>query len=44
MSALIDGGGARISLLPSEHPELWPKDRLKRPAEVATEEEASAPA
>jgi phytoene dehydrogenase-like protein len=42
MSDLLQSGGASITLLPSEQPELWPKDRLKRPAEVATEEQALA--
>jgi all-trans-retinol 13,14-reductase len=41
MRDLFQEGGASITLLPSEHPELWPKDRLKRPAEVATEEQAA---
>jgi hypothetical protein len=39
---LVSSGGAPITLLPSEHPETWPKDRLRKPAEVATEEQASA--
>ena len=42
MSALFEGRGESITLLPSEHPERWPQERLKRPAEVATEEEARA--
>jgi all-trans-retinol 13,14-reductase len=42
MSVLMDTRGERITLLPSEHPERWPRERLKRPAEVATEEEARA--
>jgi all-trans-retinol 13,14-reductase len=42
MSSLLEDGGERITLLPSEHPELWPRDRLKQPAEVATEQEARA--
>jgi phytoene dehydrogenase-like protein len=44
MSTLFERAGEPITILPSEHPERWARERLARPAEVATEEEASAPA